>query len=121
MFDFLKRHKDEKEGEGKFPAEEPFPEQPFPDAGGGVPPLPSTPMGSPAPQGQDLPLGQDMPPPNPEAFGSMSKPRVVEPPKAEGNNKEELILAKLDNMRTMLDVINQRLVTLEQKSEHKRW
>lgn len=123
MFDFLKR----KSGEGMYPDE---PASPFPDSESSMPQLdqggmPSFPSNPSPPSGGLPPLE-----PSRSSFDSSSRmqeprPSFQEPPREsirEIGNRDEVILAKLDSIRTMLDMLNHRVANLEGKLDNqKKW
>ena len=133
MFGLGKKKKDDFSGEGKFPPEDaPFPDTPFPsgnDSGNaGLPPLgqkqPTPPNQYAQPSAPQNDMGQDPFQKQPSFGAKPGSFDKVEQPKAptttQSTDKDELILAKLDNIRSMIDVLNQRMATLESKLDHQR-
>lgn len=121
MFDFLKR---KREGEDMMPPD--LPQSPFPenDSPQGYPPLgndsamPNFPSNPSPPQSSFPPLEST---PSRNRFSqqdSYQQPQQMQ----QSSGKEEIILAKLDTLRSMLDVLNQRLANLESKLDsQRRW
>jgi len=100
------------DGEGKFPPpENAFNEPATPTDGLDKPDFPSTP--------QMPPLNQDFSEPE------RPKPQIIQPqasPQMSGD-RIEVVIAKLDSVRSMLEVLNQRITNIETKisQNERRW
>ncbi len=104
-------------GEGKFPP----PEQAFAEPSMapmdnelGLPPMPDTPSMP--------PLDQE----RPSSLNMNSRPQIVQPPQPVtplSGDKMEVVIAKIDGLKNMIEVLNQRIANLEQKisNNERRW
>lgn len=117
MFGFGKKKEEEdlfsSEGEGRFPpAEDAFDEHT---------PLSETPR--PAP-GIAQPIGDGQNPFQSQAIEqNRAEPVVQQPVSNNSSDKIEIVIAKLDSLKSNIEVINQRLISLEHKlaQQERRW
>jgi len=144
MFDFLK-----KKSADKAESFDDFPDSPYPKDNAGMPPLGNNdPFGGPSNNSSMPPLNNDpgMPPmSNSNPFPDMSQPsspnnsfapdpyapKPITPPGPApveqsvhtNGDKMEVVLAKLDTLKSMMEMLNQRIATLEHqiKEDKKRW
>lgn len=134
MFDFLK-----KKGSRRDESFDDFPESPYPTdnaamppmgADSGLPPIGNDmgmpPMDNPAPAFPDMNRSQSnnfAPDPYPPRPISPPAPAPVEQAVNPSGDKMEVVLAKLDTLKSMMEMLNQRIATLEHqiKEEKKRW
>ena len=100
---------------GGLTPETPFPTGPSMDAPSAEPAMPDFPSQPSLSQ----PSAQEMPPMAVERPMVIEKPVPVAPASTSAD-KHELILAKIDGLKTMLETINQRLSNLEHKGD-RRW
>jgi len=128
MFEFLKKKRkdedfddlgdmpDDLPGEGKFPPPENAFDEPTPLS---QTPKPLPPLGN----NDDFPSMPEAPSMQMNEPMSPSPGRPIQPVQQVqtlSSDKSELIIAKIDSLKAMMEVLNQRLSNLEQKMD-RRW